>query len=73
MHLTGFAPIEYAEKFGLTLNKKADRIDGPREGLSIAEAEAIATEDESLIYLDVPAVQYYADLPSDYEPERPST
>jgi hypothetical protein len=66
MHLTGFAAIEYAEKFGLTLNKRPDRIDGPQQELSIAE-------DESLIYLDVPDAQYNADLPSDFEPERPST
>jgi hypothetical protein len=70
MRLTGFAAIEFAEKQGLRLRKKPDDIDGPVEGLSIAEAEAIATEDESLIYLDVPDEVYENAPPTDFAPER---
>jgi hypothetical protein len=70
MRLTGFAAIEFAEKQGLTLNKKTDDTDGPREGLTVAEAEAIASEDEDLIYLDVPENQYANAPPTDFDPER---
>ncbi len=49
MRLTGFDAIEYAEKQGLTLNKHHDSVSGPRTGLSIAEATAIASEDLGLI------------------------
>ena len=59
MRLTGFAAIEYAEKAGLKLHKHPDRIEGPRVDLSVAEAEAIATEVPELIWLDVPDDQYY--------------
>jgi hypothetical protein len=58
MRLTGFEAIEYAEKEGLKLHKHPDRIDGPRVELSIAEAEAIATEDPDLVWLDVPDDEY---------------
>jgi len=70
MRLTGFAAIEYAETHGLTLSKKADRVDGPQTGLTVAEAEALAAEDEGLIYLDVPDDVYQTALPTDFEPER---
>ncbi len=70
MRLTGFSAIEYAETHGLTLSKKADTVDGPRTELSVAEAEAIATEDEGLIYLDVPDAVYAHAPPTDFEPER---
>jgi len=69
MRLTGFAAIEYAEQEGLTLNKHPDTIEGPRIGLSIAEAEAIADEEPELIWLDVPEDQYYGQ-PQNMEPER---
>jgi hypothetical protein len=69
MRLTGFSAIEYAEKEGLKLNKHPDRIEGPRLGLSIAEAEAIASEDEDLIWLDVPNAQYAGEQ-RNMEPER---
>jgi len=69
MRLTGFEAIEYAEKEGLKLNKHPDSITGPRIGLSIAEAEAIATEDPSLIWLDVADDQYYGEQ-RNFEPER---
>src|SRR5205085_6682782 len=53
MRLTGFEAIEYAEKQGLLLNKHPDSVIGPRIGLTIAEAEAIASDDAELIWLDV--------------------
>jgi hypothetical protein len=61
MRLTGFEAIEYAEKEGLTLHKAADSIDEGAEGLTIAEAEAIADEDPDLIWLDVPEEEYYGE------------
>lgn len=61
MRLTGFEAIEFAEKEGLTLNKAADSIDDEVTGLSIAEAEAIAVEDPDLIWLVVPADEYYGE------------
>jgi hypothetical protein len=69
MRLTGFEAIEYAEKESLPLNKRGDAIDDPQEGLSIAEAEAIATEDPDLIYVDVPEDKYYGGRVN-MEPER---
>ncbi len=59
MRLTGFEAIEYAEKEGLRLHKKAGHIDEGRNGLTIAEAEAIATDDPDAIWLDVPESEYY--------------
>ncbi len=70
MRLTGFAAIEYAEKHNLRLMKRPDDIDGPVEGLTIAEAEAIADEDEELIYLDVRDEDYHNGPPSSMEPAR---
>ena len=70
MRLKGFPAIEYAEKHNLRLSKRADSIDEAREGLTIAEAEAIATEDESLIYLDVPDALYQSEQPISYDPAR---
>jgi len=70
MRLTGFDAIEYAEKQGLTLNKHPDPIQGPHTDLTIAEAEAIASEDPSLIWLDVAEEDYYAATPTNFEPER---
>jgi len=61
MRLTGFSAIEYAEKEGLTLRKKADSIDDGAEGLTVPEAEAIAIDDPELIWLDVPADEYYGE------------
>jgi len=70
MHLKGFAAIEFAEKHNLRLFKKGDRDSEYAEGLTIAEAEAIADEDEDLIYLDVPDEDYYGAAPTSYEPDR---
>lgn len=69
MRLTGFEAIEYAEKEGLKLNKKADHIDESRTGLTIAEAEAIATDDPEVIWLNVPDQEYYGE-PKNMLPER---
>jgi hypothetical protein len=67
MRLTGFSAIEYAERAGLTLNKTADRIDEGAEGLSIAEAEAIADDDPESIWLVVADDEYYGE-PRNMEP-----
>jgi len=70
MRLTGFAAIEYAEKHGLALNKSTDAIDEGRTGLSIAEAEALATEEPELIWLEVDDRAYHKGAPSGYVPDR---
>ena len=59
MKLTGFDAIAYAEREGLLLHKAADRIDASRHDLSVAEAEAIATEDPDLIWVEVPDAEYF--------------
>ena len=69
MRLSGFAAIEYAEKESLKLNKHPDAIDGPRIGLSVAEAEAIAAEDPELIWMDVADDDYYGEQ-KNLEPDR---
>ena len=70
MRLIGFAAIEFAEKHNLSLKKHGDPVDGPVEGLTVAEAEALADEDEGLIYLDVPDAEYYDAPPSSFQPDR---
>lgn len=70
MHLTGFDAIEYAEKHNLLLNKKPDHVDEGRSGLTVAEAEAIADEDEGLIDLDVPDDVYQDAPPTSFAPDR---
>ncbi len=69
IRLTGDAAIEYAEKQGLALNKHPDSITGPRIGLSVAEAQAIADDDPDLIWLDVSRDDYYSGPPMNYGPE----
>ena len=69
MILKGFDAIAYAELQGYSLNKAANRIDGPRKGLTVAEAEAIATEDPDLIWLEVPDDVYYGEQ-TNMKPER---
>jgi hypothetical protein len=69
MRLTGFDAIAFAEREGLTLNKAADPIDEAANGLTVAEAEAIAADDPSLIYLDVSQEEYY-EGPRNMEPGR---
>jgi len=68
MRLTGFEAITFAEREGLTLNKLADHIDEAQEGLSIAEAEAIAVDRPEAIYLDVSEAEYAT--PRNMLPER---
>lgn len=69
IRLTGDAAIEYAEKHGMSLNKHPDSITGPRVGLNIGEAQAIADDDPELIWLDVFKDDYYSGPPTDFEPE----
>ena len=69
MRLTGFEAIEFAEREGFTLNNAADRIDDEMTGLTIAEAEAIATDRPDLSWLEVPADEYYGER-RNMEPER---
>jgi hypothetical protein len=69
IRLTGFKAVEYAEKKGLTLNKHPDRIQGPRQGLSVAEGVSIASEDPSLIWLDVDENDYQ-DALTTFDPSR---
>ena len=68
MRLTGFEAITFAEREGLALNKLEDSIDEPQQGLSVAEAEAIAVESPELIYLDITEDEY--DRPRNMLPER---
>jgi hypothetical protein len=70
MRLTGYAAIEFAEKQNLTLKKHGDSIDEPADGLTVAEAEAIAEEDESLIYLDIAEEEYANAPPTSFMPDR---
>ena len=70
MRLTGFDAIEYAEKQGLTLNKHPDALSGARTGLNVPEAAAIASEDQTLIWLDVADEDYYSGPPTSFEPNR---
>jgi hypothetical protein len=67
MRLTGFEAIEFAEKEGLTLHKKAGSIDEGAEALTIAEAEAIADDDPDAIWIDVDESEYYGQ-PRNMEP-----
>lgn len=69
MRLTGFQAIDYAEQEGLPLNKAPDNIDEGRGGLSVAEAEAIASESPELIWIEVPEMEYYGEQ-RNMEPER---
>jgi hypothetical protein len=69
MRLTGFHAIDYAEQEGMTLNKAPDNIDDGRSGLTVAEAEAIATESPELIWIEVPEMEYYGEQ-RNMEPER---
>ncbi len=58
IRLTGFEAIEIAEKEGLKLNKLGDSIDDAAYGLTIAEANAIATDNPDLIWLEIAADEY---------------
>jgi len=69
MRLTGFSAIEYAQQEGYLLNKAADHIDEAKFELTVPEAEAIATQDPELIWLEVPDETYYGE-PRNMEPGR---
>ena len=69
MRLNGFDAIAYAEREGLTLNKAADAIDQEMNGLTVAEAEAVASDRPDLIWLDVADEAYYGE-PRNMEPGR---
>jgi len=58
LRLTGFEAIEIAEKEGLKLNKLGDSIDEAAYGLTIAEAQAIASDNPELIWLEIAADDY---------------
>ena len=68
MRLTGFEAITFAEREGLTLSKFEDHVDESQDGLSVAEAEAIAVDSPELIYLDVTSEEY--EQPRNVFPER---
>jgi hypothetical protein len=68
MRLTGFEAITFAEREGLALNKLADNIDDAQEGLTVAEAEAIAVDNPDLIYVDITEAEY--ERPRNMLPER---
>ena len=53
MIITGHAAIDHAARQGLTLNKYADPIEVARAGLTVEEAEEVAREDASLIWITV--------------------
>lgn len=69
MRLTGFDAITFAEREGLTLNKLADSINEAATGLTVPEAEAIATEDPNLIWLEISEDEYHGS-PRNMEPGR---
>ena len=50
--LTGIEAIDYARKNDLTLNKYADPTEEARTDMSVDEAEEVATEDPSLIWIN---------------------
>ena len=49
--LHGREAILYAERHGLALNKYADPTEGAREGLTVGEANDVASEDPDLIWI----------------------
>lgn len=54
MRLKGYQAIEYAEAHGgFRLSKYTDPIEEAREDLTPEQARKVASEDPSLIYLDV--------------------
>lgn len=53
MKLAGKDAIEYAAANGLLLKKHNDPLDDAREGLTPAEARKVASEDPTLIYIEI--------------------
>jgi hypothetical protein len=70
MRLTGYSAIEYAEKHNLTLSKHGDAVDDAAQGLTVPEAEAIAEDDEELVFLDIAEAEYASSPPTSFEPDR---
>lgn len=54
MRLHGYIAIEFAAVNDLPLNKYTDPMEDSREGLTVAEAKAVASEDPDLIWLESP-------------------
>ena len=50
--ITGTDAIEYARQHGLRLNKYCDPIEGPRDDLTIEEAEDVVRSDQGLVWID---------------------
>ncbi len=55
IRMTGRDAITYAQAHGLALSAHTDPTAEGREGVTVEEARRIASEDPSLVYLDVPA------------------
>lgn len=55
IRMTGRDAIAYAQAHGLALSTYTDPTAEGRDGVSIEEARRIASEDPSLVYLDIPA------------------
>lgn len=52
--IEGHAAIRHAATHGLSLGKHTDPVEEAREGLTIEEAQSVAKEDPSLVYVDTP-------------------
>ena len=52
--LTGRDAVDYAEATGSDLNLYANAVDDARDDLDIDDARAIASEDPSLVWIDIP-------------------
>lgn len=59
--ITGYDAIEIARETGLSIAKHADPMEGARAGLSLEEAEEIASEDPSLVYVEATGILRDAD------------
>lgn len=68
--ITRHEAIEFAAKYDLTLCKAADPIEGYREGLSVAEARVVASEDPSLIFLALPEAEFDRLTRTDFSRDR---
>lgn len=55
IRMTGRDAIAYAQAHGLALSTYTDPTAEGRASVSVADARRIASEDPSLVYLDVPA------------------
>lgn len=55
MRFQGYDAIEVAEREGLLLSTYNSPMERAREDVSVEDARAIAKDDPSLVYIDVPA------------------